>query len=139
MIDLGTGAMLHDIGKIFIPESIIDKPGPLDRREYDIMKDHVLFGYDYLKSTISEEDILHIVRDHHERLDGRGYPNGLEGEEIGRNSRIVSAADVYCALVSDRSYRKGYTFEQAISIMKTEFAGKALAREIVEALETYLT
>jgi HD-GYP domain-containing protein (c-di-GMP phosphodiesterase class II) len=135
--DLGTGAILHDIGKIFIPDEIINKPESLTDKEYDIMKDHTVFGYDYIKETISNEVILSNIRDHHERLDGRGYPRGIEGDQIGRNTRIINTADVYSALIADRPYRKGHTPEEALQIMKDQFVGRAISKELYSAMEEY--
>lgn len=98
-------AMLHDIGKIGIPDSIINKPGKLTPEEYDIIKTHPVIGSQILGSISSMKDIAVGVRGHHERFDGTGYPDKLKGEEIPLIARIISVADAYDAMTSNRSYR----------------------------------
>lgn len=98
---------LHDIGKSKIPLNILNKPGPLTREEFSVMKQHTVYGYEILsKSTDFDEDIKKAVLQHHERLDGNGYPYGLKGEEISEYARIVAVADVYHAMTTTRVYRK---------------------------------
>lgn len=99
-------ALLHDIGKIAIPESILNKPGRLDDWEMDKMKTHSTVGYDIIKQITFLKD-SQIVKYHHERLDGKGYPEGLKGEEIPMGARIIAVADSYDAMTTDRPYRKG--------------------------------
>ena len=104
--DIFNVALLHDVGKIAIPEGIIDKPGKLTPVEYEIIKSHTTRGYDILK-TISVMPMLYIgARWHHERFDGNGYPDGKKGTEIPEIARIICVADCYDAMSSDRSYRK---------------------------------
>jgi diguanylate cyclase (GGDEF)-like protein/putative nucleotidyltransferase with HDIG domain len=113
------GAMLHDIGKIGIPENVLKKPGKLDDDEWEIMKQHPTIGAEkVLAPNEALREFIPIVKFHHERLDGKGYPNGLKGEEIPLEARIVSVADAYHALVSDRPYRKGMPIEKACSILQ---------------------
>jgi putative nucleotidyltransferase with HDIG domain len=113
------GAMLHDVGKIGIPESVLKKPGKLDDDEWQIMKQHPTIGAEkVLAPNEALRDLIPIVKYHHERLDGKGYPEGLKGEEIPLAARIVSVADAYHALVSDRPYRKGMPIEKACAILK---------------------
>lgn len=113
------GAMLHDIGKIGIPESVLKKPGKLDDKEWEIMKQHPTIGAQkVLAPNEALREFIPIVKHHHERLDGKGYPCGLKGEEIPLEARIVSVADAYHALVSDRPYRKGMPIEKACSILQ---------------------
>ncbi|WP_077211790.1 HD-GYP domain-containing protein [Bacillus dakarensis] len=102
------GGLLHDIGKIGIPEEILNKPGKLTNEEYNIIKTHPTIGYDIVKhiSTFKENGIHDIVLYHHERYDGKGYPNGLKGEKIPLLSRIVAVADAFDAMSSMRVYRK---------------------------------
>lgn len=101
-------ALLHDVGKIGIPDEIIHKPGKLSKREYDIMKEHPVIGSRIL-SVITESPYLSIgAHYHHERYDGKGYPDGLAGEEIPEIARIISVADAYDAMTSERSYRKPF-------------------------------
>ena len=113
------GAMLHDVGKIGIPESVLKKPGKLTDEEWEIMKQHPTIGAEkVLAPNEALRDLIPIVKCHHERLDGKGYPDGLKGNEIPLAARIVSIADAYHALVSDRPYRKGMPIEKACAILK---------------------
>ena len=113
------GAMLHDIGKIGIPESVLKKPGKLTDEEWEIMKQHPSIGAEkVLAPNDALKEFIPIVKYHHERLDGKGYPSGLKGEEIPLEARIVSVADAYHALVSDRPYRKGMPIEKACAILQ---------------------
>lgn len=112
---------LHDIGKIGISRDILGKPGPLDDHEREIMKTHVLIG-ERLVSNIDADPILReIIRFHHERWDGKGYPDGLSGESIPLAGRIVAIADVFDALLSNRPYKKAIDFDSAVEIIR---AGK---------------
>lgn len=115
LLDLCIGAMLHDIGKVFIPKEIIIKPGALTDTEYEIIKSHPTKGYDYLKNIfeISTTSRL-IVLQHHERVNGSGYPYGKDCDKINLLSKIVSIADVYDALTSARPYRKALCPNDAI-------------------------
>ena len=113
------GAMLHDVGKIGIPENVLKKPGKLDDNEWEIMKQHPTIGAEkVLAPNETLREFIPIVKYHHERLDGKGYPEGLKGEEIPLEARIVSVADAYHALVSDKPYRKGMPIEKACSILQ---------------------
>lgn len=109
------GGILHDFGKIAISDSIIRKTEKLTDDEYNAIKSHPLIGYDIVKKVISDELVLACIRSHHERLDGRGYPDGLKGEEIPFVARIVCVADSYHAMISTRSYRKSQEDDYAIS------------------------
>lgn len=102
---LYTAGILHDIGKIGVPDSILNKPGRLTSEEYDVMKKHPRIGRDILSQVTSFREILPIVYHHHERIDGKGYPDGLTGNEIPFLARIVSVVDSYEAMTSDRAYR----------------------------------
>ena len=113
--ELGLGALLHDIGKIFIPTEIITKPGPLTREEWEIMTRHTSLGFDILrKSQGLSLAAAHISYQHHERYDGTGYPRGLAGEDIHLYARITSICDVFDALTSNRNYRKAYPVHEAL-------------------------
>ena len=114
--------LLHDIGKIKLKYIILCKKGELTDIEYDHIKSHPEIGADILKKLHFSEDIVQMVRQHHENMDGTGYPNGINGDEIDFGSRILKMADVYDALVSNRSYRKRYSKEQALSIMNEELS-----------------
>lgn len=116
-------AALHDIGKIGIDEKILNKPGKLTREEFEIMKTHTVIGADMLESlTLYQEDpLVRIARDicrwHHERFDGKGYPDGLKKDDISLSAQVVSLADVYDALVSERVYKKAFSHEKAIQMI----------------------
>lgn len=120
---ISTASSLHDIGKIDIPEKILNKPGKLTAEEFEIMKRHSLIGASMLEklSVYQDEPLIRVAyeicRWHHERYDGRGYPDGLKGEEIPISAQVVSLADVYDALTSDRVYKKAYTHEKAVQMI----------------------
>ena len=117
------GSALHDIGKIGIPEEILNKPGKLTKEEYEIMKEHTVIGEKMLKSLELYQDeplvktACEIGRWHHERYDGKGYPDGLKGDEIPISAQIVSIADVYDALVSERVYKKAFSHKKAMEMI----------------------
>lgn len=103
---LGTGAMLHDIGKGKVPSEILLKPGPLTYEEFEIMKKHTIWGYEAIMNCPNvDKEIASIALNHHERWDGKGYPNGIKGYEIDYYSRVVTICDIYDALTADRVYR----------------------------------
>ncbi len=133
--DLKTAGLFHDIGKISIPDNIINKPGKLTDVEYEIMKSHTEVGYEILRAADEYSDLAVHASSHHERFDGKGYPRGLKGEDIPLFSRIICIADAYEAMTSDRPYRKGNTLEYAVSEMirgaGTQFDPK-LAKIFVE-------
>ncbi|MGN0650398.1 MAG: HD-GYP domain-containing protein [Oscillospiraceae bacterium] len=118
-----TASSLHDIGKIAIPDEILNKPGRFTPQEYDIMKTHAEIGASMINnlSAFSDEPLLkasyEICRWHHERYDGKGYPDGLSGDDIPISAQIVSLADVYDALTSERCYKKAFTHEQAVEMI----------------------
>lgn len=120
---IATASALHDIGKIGIPEEILNKPGRLTDEEFDIMKKHTVIGEEILKELDMYQDeklvqvAMQICRWHHERYDGRGYPDGLKGEEIPISAQVVSVADVYDALTSNRVYKKAYSHEKAMQMI----------------------
>ncbi len=130
------GALLHDIGKIGIPEQVLRKPTKLTDEEWEIMKQHPAIGADkVLKPNKALHDLIPIVKYHHEHIDGSGYPYGLKGEEIPMNARIVAIADAYHALISDRPYRKGLSVAQACEILKNG-AGKQWDRKLIRQFIT---
>jgi putative two-component system response regulator len=115
--DLLWGGVIHDIGKIGIPDSILLKPGPLTVDEFDLMKQHVFIGEEIARPLRSAHDLLPIIRHHHERIDGTGYPDGLAGEAIPLGGRIVAICDAFDAMISDRPYRKGLTHANAMATL----------------------
>ena len=125
------GALLHDIGKIGIPETILDKPGRLTDDEFSKIKDHPLKGFEILSHVPDFDTIRQIVRSHHERWDGTGYPDGLAGEEIPFAARIIAIADVFDAITEDRPYRKGFTIEETRRFM-TDQRGKLFDPELLD-------
>ena len=131
---LQIAAFLHDIGKLAVPEHIINKPGKLSVDEFEKMKIHPSVGADILERVRFPYPVVPIVRSHHERWDGAGYPDGLQGEEIPLGARILSVVDCFDALASDRPYRKAMSLEKAMSIVKSS-AGTQFDPQIVAVLE----
>lgn len=127
-----TGALLHDIGKLAVPEYILTKPGKLTPEEFDKIKAHPETGERILQPVPFPFPVLPIVRSHHERWDGSGYPDGLRAEAIPLGARILAVADVYDALTTDRSYRRGWTPEEAVRYLD-ENAGKHFDPAVVHA------
>jgi diguanylate cyclase (GGDEF)-like protein/putative nucleotidyltransferase with HDIG domain len=111
------GALLHDVGKIVIPEAVLNKPGRLDDDEWALMRSHTTAGVDILADVEFPWDVLPVIRSHHERWDGKGYPDQLAGDAIPLVARILCVADVYDALTSVRSYKRALTHEQAVELM----------------------
>lgn len=128
---LKAGALLHDIGKIGVPAYILNKPGKLTEHEFEQMKMHTIIGADMLSNVDFRYPVVPIVRHHHERWDGRGYPDGLKGEGIPITARIITLVDNYDALRSDRPYKTGMTREAALAYIK-ENAGTFFDPSLVE-------
>lgn len=133
---LHTAAFLHDIGKLAVPEYIINKPGKLTREEFEKMKIHPVVGADILERVKFPYPVVPIVRSHHEAWDGSGYPDGLKGEEIPIGARILSVVDCFDALVSERPYRRAMPIEEAMAIVKGK-AGTQFDPSIVDLLEKH--
>ncbi len=114
MEDLELASLLHDIGKIAVPESILNKPGPLTDEEYAVIKEHPVRGEGILKPMVELKEISMVVRSHHEHYDGTGYPDGLKGLGIPLGARIMAVADAYDAITSERPYRKGASHWAAV-------------------------
>ncbi|KEH91832.1 HD-GYP domain-containing protein [Clostridium botulinum] len=124
--ELGISAMLHDIGKIKVPNEIINKHGPLTDEEFKIIKKHPIYGRDILTRTnLFSEDIIRGVVEHHERIDGKGYPYGLKDEEISTYGKIITVSDVFTAVSANRSYRMKFdpneAYEFILAGMGTKF------------------
>lgn len=136
LMELGVGALLHDIGKTRVDAEILNKPDDLTRDEFEEVKRHTEYGFEILREY-QEVTLLsaHIAYQHHERWDGQGYPRGLCGREIHEYARIVAVADVYDALLADRPYRPSYTVSQALTILE-RMSGIYLDPECVTALIT---
>lgn len=118
LVHLRWAGIVHDVGKIGIPEEILNKPGKLTPEEYEVMKRHPVMGAKILSSSRYAEHILSGVRHHHERIDGKGYPDGISGDEISMQARIIAVCDVWDALTSNRSYRNFFPYEEALAILK---------------------
>jgi HD-GYP domain-containing protein (c-di-GMP phosphodiesterase class II) len=117
---LAEGAYLHDVGKVGIPDHVLNKPGALSDDERAWIQEHPIVGADIVGRAPSLRDALTVIRQHHERYDGRGYPDGLAGEEIALAARIVSVADVWDALTSDRAYRPAWPPDRALRHLEAE-------------------
>lgn len=128
---IAKGALLHDIGKIGVPDQILLKPDKLTEEEWELMRKHPEFGYELLKKIEFLEKSAQIVRTHHERYDGQGYPSGLAGEDIPLGSRIFSVVDALDAMTSQRTYRDAIPFEEAVQKV-AEAAGTQFDPKVVE-------
>ncbi len=129
--DLKLASLLHDIGKLGIPDEILMKPGPLTKQEFEIMKRHPIHSANILSQIADFREIIPIVRAHQERIDGGGYPDGLKGKKIPLLSRIISIVDAYDAMISDRPYRKALPPEKAIQEL-TIYAGTQFDLSLVK-------
>jgi len=127
------GALLHDVGKIGIPESILNKPGPLTDDEFCVMKRHTLIGADIISGIPGMEEVVALVRSSHERWDGRGYPDGLQGTEVPRGAYVIAVCDAYHAMVEDRVYRKAMSQEGAFAELQ-RCSGSQFMPAAVDAL-----
>jgi HD-GYP domain-containing protein (c-di-GMP phosphodiesterase class II) len=125
------GSLLHDIGKIGIPDAILHKPGRLTTQEWTRMREHPLLGFTVLSGLAFLERASLVVVQHHERWDGRGYPYRLSGTEIDRNARIFAVADACDAMITDRIYRAGRPFEEATEELRKR-AGQQFDPEVIE-------
>jgi putative nucleotidyltransferase with HDIG domain len=130
---LRAAAILHDIGKIAVPEYIISKPGRLTPEEFQKMKVHTVVGAEIIESVRFPFPVAPLIAAHHEKWDGTGYPRGLNGEQIPLGARILSAVDCFDALACDRQYRKALPLDEAIEVLRRE-SGKAFDPAVVEAL-----
>jgi putative two-component system response regulator len=119
-VALRRGGLVHDIGKLSVPEIILLKPGPLTPEERKIMEQHTVIGEKICAPLRSFRHVLPIIRHHHEKWDGSGYPDGLKGEKIPLTARILQVTDIYDALTTDRPYRKALSSEKAFAIMREE-------------------
>jgi putative nucleotidyltransferase with HDIG domain len=131
------GALLHDIGKIGIPERILHKPAPLDDAEWEVMREHPIISETILSEIELPEIVLQIARSSHERMDGHGYPDALPGADIPLAARIVLVADAFDALTSDRPYRRGRHVRAAFAELRAH-TGTQFCPSVMQALETVL-
>jgi HD-GYP domain-containing protein (c-di-GMP phosphodiesterase class II) len=136
---LAIGGLVHDIGKLSVPDAILKKPAALDEDEYEIVQGHPELGSKLLSELGGfSHAVRQLVRDHHERLDGAGYPRGLSGAEIDLDTRILTVCDVYDALISKRVYRPAWTHVDAVELLRRE-SGTAFDARCVAALERVVT
>jgi putative nucleotidyltransferase with HDIG domain len=134
---LATGSLVHDIGKLSVPDGILKKPGPLTDDEFGVVKRHAEWGDRMLRDLGFKEEVRQLVRSHHERLDGSGYPHGIAGPAMPLDVRILAVCDVYDALISQRVYREAWTHERAVALLREE-SGTAFDPKCVAALERVL-
>lgn len=123
LVKIGVGALLHDIGKTRIPHAILNKPGRLTRREWEIMKTHTVQGAALCAGLPVGQQVINCVLFHHERVDGKGYPSGMTGEQITFPIKAISLVDCYDALISDRVYAKGMSPFAALNLIREEMTG----------------
>lgn len=128
---LRRGSILHDIGKISIPDAILNKPGPLTADEYELVKQHPIEGSRIVEPLRSAQDVIPLIRWHHERMDGKGYPDGIAEHAIPFPVRILAVADVYDALSCDRPYRPAMSHETCRTVMEENAAGGGLDDKLV--------
>jgi putative two-component system response regulator len=124
---------LHDLGKIGTRDAVVNKEGPLTADEFEHIKQHVIIGAQILAPLVHLGDIVAMVKSHHERVDGSGYPDGLRGEEIPLGARVIAAAEVYDALTTARPYQEKMTPEQAVERM-ADLSGTVLDTRVYDAL-----
>jgi putative nucleotidyltransferase with HDIG domain len=134
---LATGALLHDIGKLSVPDSILQKPAALTDAEYEVIRRHPDWGRDLALQLGFGAAVARLVSDHHERLDGSGYPRGLREPALDLETRVLMVCDVFDALLSTRVYREAWSLDRALGLLREE-AGTTLDRRCVEALERIL-
>lgn len=125
-------ASLHDVGKVGVPDDLLKKPGPLTPEEFEEMKLHTVLGYELLELARSDPMAKNIALSHHEKFNGKGYPNGLSGQDIPMEARIVAVADVFDALVTKRCYKNAYPLQMARDIIEEE-RGRHFDPEVVDA------
>jgi HD-GYP domain-containing protein (c-di-GMP phosphodiesterase class II) len=135
-IKMKIAGLLHDIGKLSIPIEILDKNGKLTPEEFDIIKSHVYYTRIILDKIEDIPDISEWASNHHEKLNGAGYPAGITGAELSEESRILAVCDIYQALTEDRPYRCGLKVEKALSIMDDMVDGGFICRDALKHLKS---
>ena len=132
-----TAALLHDIGKLAVPEHILSKPGPLTQEEFQKIRIHPQVGAEIISAVPFPYPVAPLILSHHERWDGKGYPQGLKGDEIPLGARILSVVDYFDALTSDRPYHRAMEHDAALALLEQE-AGKALDPQVVATFFEHL-
>jgi putative two-component system response regulator len=136
---LRMAGLLHDIGTLAVPERVLAKPGPLDEQERARVRAHSGLGAELIASLKTVREVLALIRHHHERFDGSGYPDGLAGENIPLGARILGLADAYDALTSDRAHRPRLPADQAVEVLVHETASGLWDPRVLAALQTLVT
>jgi putative two-component system response regulator len=134
IVALQKGGIIHDVGKIVVPDAILNKPGPLSNQDWEIVRRHPIVGHDLLAPLHTFESVLPIVRWHHERPNGTGYPDGIGGVELPLIARIVAVADCFDALSTARPYHEPYSVEESLGIMAEAAARDDFDRQVVALL-----
>ncbi len=129
---LGLAAKLHDIGKVGVPEAVLNKPGPLSADEEGVVREHPVIGEHILSPVVRDATVLAAIRHHHERIDGAGYPDGLRGDQVPPLARVIAIADCFDALTSARTYRAALPAAEAFAILRAD-AGTHFDPEFVRA------
>lgn len=132
---LELGAYLHDLGKLSIPNSILEKPDKLSTREFTIIKSHAYYTKFLISLVEGMEEIASIAGNHHEKLDGTGYPEGLKEDDLGYRERILCVLDIYQALIEDRPYRRGMSHKEALKIMREMATHRKIDEEITDEVD----
>jgi putative nucleotidyltransferase with HDIG domain len=135
---LAAGGLLHDMGKLSVPDDILKKPGSLTEEEFELIKRHSQWGEELLANLGFPSQVRRLVRDHHERVDGSGYPFGAQGDQLDLETRIIGACDVYDALISPRVYRGAWPHDRAMKLLRGS-AGRQFDERCIEALERVLS
>jgi putative two-component system response regulator len=135
LLALHRGGYLHDIGKVAVPDQVLNKPGPLDDREWEVMRTHTVRGEEICRPLRSLERVLPIIRNHHEKWDGGGYPDGLKGEQIPLLARVLQLSDIFDALTNERPYKAGLPVDTALDIMREETQRGWRDPELMEAFQ----
>jgi HD-GYP domain-containing protein (c-di-GMP phosphodiesterase class II) len=130
------GSILHDVGKIGIPEGIVKSPKPLAKSEYKAIQTHPAKGEEIVRPITYMREHMYLIRNHHERWDGKGYPDGLAGDDIPLGAQIVAVADTYDAMTSDRPYRKGMPKRQALKEIQKN-AGTQFSQRVADVFVEY--
>ena len=128
---------LHDVGKLAIPDGVLQKPGPLSRQEWTMIQTHPVLGAAIIGYIPALQDLAPLIRSHHERWDGTGYPDGLVGETIPLGARLLSVVDAYMAMTEDRCYQRACVPAEALAKLRLQ-AGKQFDPQMVEILEQVL-
>ena len=134
---LKRGALLHDVGKLSVSNAILDKPGKLDEDEWAAMRGHAAYTEEILSRIDAFSELARVAGAHHERLDGKGYPHGMEGSQITIETRIITTADIFDALTAERPYRAALAVPKALAIME-DMVGSAIDALCFEALKSVL-